>query len=136
MQAVTLAGQALPPIGQGTWRMGEDPSRRQDEIAALRLGLELGLKVIDTAEMYGEGEAEREDRAQPARDDHDPVAAVAGDEARGEAGTREAAECRYAEGETVLPGREVVFAQQKNGQKWDGGHDQAGHQDRVEEQAP
>ena len=59
MRAVTLAGQALPPIGQGTWRMGEDPSRRQDEIAALRLGLELGLKVIDTAEMYGEGEAER-----------------------------------------------------------------------------
>jgi diketogulonate reductase-like aldo/keto reductase len=59
MQPVQLAGHDLPPIGQGTWHMGEDPSRRQDEIAALRLGLELGLTVIDTAEMYADGEAER-----------------------------------------------------------------------------
>ena len=46
-------------MGQGTWRMGEDPSRRGDEIAAIRVGIDLGLTVIDTAEMYGEGETER-----------------------------------------------------------------------------
>jgi diketogulonate reductase-like aldo/keto reductase len=45
-------------LGQGTWLMGEDPSRRQAEIAALRLGLDLGMTLIDTAEMYGEGAAE------------------------------------------------------------------------------
>ena len=38
--------------------MGEDPSRRESEIAALRLGLDLGINLIDTAEMYGEGGAE------------------------------------------------------------------------------
>lgn len=59
MRTLQLAGTALPLIGQGTWKMGEDPARREDEIAALRLGLELGLHVIDTAEMYGEGSAER-----------------------------------------------------------------------------
>ena len=46
-------------MGQGTWCMGEDPSRRADETAALRAGIERGLTVIDTAEMYGEGETER-----------------------------------------------------------------------------
>jgi diketogulonate reductase-like aldo/keto reductase len=46
-------------IGQGTWRMGEDPVRRRDEVAALRLGIELGMTHIDTAEMYGDGGAER-----------------------------------------------------------------------------
>lgn len=51
-------GTSVPKIGQGTWNMGEDPSRRSEEIAALRLGIELGLNVIDTAEMYGEGRAE------------------------------------------------------------------------------
>lgn len=45
-------------LGQGTWGMGEDRARRQAEIAALRLGLELGMTLIDTAEMYGEGAAE------------------------------------------------------------------------------
>ena len=48
----------MPVLGQGTWRMGEDRSRRQSEIAALRLGLDLGMNLIDTAEMYGEGAAE------------------------------------------------------------------------------
>ena len=48
----------MPVFGQGTWRMGEDSSRRQSEIAALRLGLDLGMTLIDTAEMYGEGGAE------------------------------------------------------------------------------
>ena len=45
-------------MGQGTWAMGERPDRREDEIAALRLGVELGMTLIDTAEMYGDGAAE------------------------------------------------------------------------------
>jgi diketogulonate reductase-like aldo/keto reductase len=48
----------IPRLGLGTWEMGDDPSRRKDEIAALRLGLDLGLTMIDTAEMYGAGRAE------------------------------------------------------------------------------
>ena len=48
----------IPVLGQGTWRMGEDRSQRNAEIAALRLGLDLGMNLIDTAEMYGEGGAE------------------------------------------------------------------------------
>ncbi len=48
----------MPVVGQGTWRMGENSSRRQAEIAAVRLGLDLGMTLIDTAEMYGEGGAE------------------------------------------------------------------------------
>ncbi|MBN2491890.1 MAG: aldo/keto reductase [Planctomycetes bacterium] len=47
------------PLGQGTWRMGEDAGQRAAEVAALRLGLDLGLTVIDTAEMYADGGAER-----------------------------------------------------------------------------
>jgi diketogulonate reductase-like aldo/keto reductase len=52
------SGKKIPVLGQGTWRMAEDPSKREMEIAALRLGLELGMTLIDTAEMYGEGAAE------------------------------------------------------------------------------
>jgi diketogulonate reductase-like aldo/keto reductase len=48
----------LPVIGQGTWHMGESQHRRDAEVAALRLGLALGLTHIDTAEMYGSGGAE------------------------------------------------------------------------------
>lgn len=48
----------MPVLGQGTWRMGEDASRRKEEIAALRLGFDLGMTLVDTAEMYGEGGAE------------------------------------------------------------------------------
>ncbi len=56
---VTLPdGRAVPALGQGTWYLGETPSRRADELAALRTGLDLGLTLIDTAEMYGEGAAE------------------------------------------------------------------------------
>ena len=51
-------GLTVPAIGQGTWGMGEDPRRRSAEIAALRLGLDLGLTLIDTAEMYADGAAE------------------------------------------------------------------------------
>jgi len=52
------AGEKLPVLGLGTWRMGEDRRRRDDEIAALRLGLDLGMTLLDTAEMYAEGAAE------------------------------------------------------------------------------
>jgi diketogulonate reductase-like aldo/keto reductase len=51
-------GEAVPVLGQGTSRMGEDPGRRGAEVAALRRGLDLGLALIDTAEVYGEGGAE------------------------------------------------------------------------------
>lgn len=50
--------RAMPVLGQGTWRIGEDRSRREQEVAALRLGLDLGMNLIDTAEMYAEGGAE------------------------------------------------------------------------------
>jgi diketogulonate reductase-like aldo/keto reductase len=53
------AGEVVPRLGQGTWRMGEDPRLRDAEVAALRLGLDLGMTLIDTAELYGDGEAER-----------------------------------------------------------------------------
>lgn len=48
----------MPRLGMGTWHMGERAYNRATEVAALRLGLELGMKLIDTAEMYGEGGAE------------------------------------------------------------------------------
>lgn len=52
------SGQLIPVLGMGTWRMGENARNRQSEIDALRHGLDLGLSLIDTAEMYGEGGAE------------------------------------------------------------------------------
>ena len=59
MQTLKLpSGQAMPILGMGTWQMGESTRNRQREIAALRHGLDLGLSLIDTAEMYGEGGAE------------------------------------------------------------------------------
>jgi diketogulonate reductase-like aldo/keto reductase len=51
-------GEPVPVLGQGTWRMGERATTRETEIAALQLGLELGLTLIDTAEMYADGGAE------------------------------------------------------------------------------
>jgi diketogulonate reductase-like aldo/keto reductase len=51
-------GRAIPVLGQGTVRMGDKPDNRRDEVAALRLGLDLGLVLIDTAEMYADGGAE------------------------------------------------------------------------------
>ncbi|WP_280137075.1 aldo/keto reductase [Terribacillus halophilus] len=51
-------GTEIPAIGQGTWNMGDDESRRHDEIQALRTGIDQGLFVIDTAEMYGKGRSE------------------------------------------------------------------------------
>ena len=48
----------MPAFGLGTWQMGGDEVRRKEELATLRLGLELGASLIDTAEMYGNGKAE------------------------------------------------------------------------------
>lgn len=51
-------GTTVPALGQGTWRMGENADLHRQEVSALRQGLDLGLTLIDTAEMYGEGRAE------------------------------------------------------------------------------
>ena len=53
------AGEAVPVLGQGTWAMGEDARKCKDEVAALRLGIDLGMTLIDTAEMYANGGAEQ-----------------------------------------------------------------------------
>lgn len=53
------SGPELPALGLGTWQMGESARRRDAEVRALRLGLELGVTLIDTAEMYASGGAER-----------------------------------------------------------------------------
>ena len=52
-------GERVPALGQGTWRMGENKNAHADEVAALHLGIDLGMTLIDTAEMYGDGEAEK-----------------------------------------------------------------------------
>lgn len=55
----TLAnGTTLPLLGQGTWHIGDDPGTRAVEIETLRVGIELGLSLVDTAEMYGSGRSE------------------------------------------------------------------------------
>jgi diketogulonate reductase-like aldo/keto reductase len=60
MPTVTLpSGLSVPALGLGTWKMGEDAREADREIASLRHGLDLGLTLIDTAEMYGEGGAEK-----------------------------------------------------------------------------
>lgn len=59
MRTVRLpSGEAVPVLGQGTWHFAEHRSRRSDEIDALRHGLDLGMTLIDTAEMYADGAAE------------------------------------------------------------------------------
>jgi len=59
MKTVQLPdGERVPALGQGTWSMGETKRAHSDEVAALRLGIDLGMTLIDTAEMYGEGGAE------------------------------------------------------------------------------
>jgi diketogulonate reductase-like aldo/keto reductase len=59
MKTVPLpAGEEVPAFGLGTWKMGENPRMRAEEIATLRLGVERGATLIDTAEMYGEGKSE------------------------------------------------------------------------------
>ncbi|HSI54698.1 MAG TPA: aldo/keto reductase [Ramlibacter sp.] len=49
------SGETVPALGQGTWNMGEQPALRKQEIASLRAGIERGLTLVDTAEMYGDG---------------------------------------------------------------------------------
>jgi diketogulonate reductase-like aldo/keto reductase len=59
LPTVTLpGGERVPALGQGTWHMGEDRRRAAEEATAVRLGIELGMTLIDTAEMYGGGGAE------------------------------------------------------------------------------
>ena len=53
------AGESVSILGQGTWQLGENPRSKQAEIAALRLGLDLGMTLMDTAEMYGDGATEK-----------------------------------------------------------------------------
>lgn len=53
------SGETVPVLGQGTWGLAERAAKRRDEISALRLGLDLGMTLIDTAEMYADGGAER-----------------------------------------------------------------------------
>jgi len=59
MRTLELAGKTVPVIGQGTWHMGERQDQRSAEIRALCQGIELGMNLIDTAEMYADGEAEK-----------------------------------------------------------------------------
>ena len=59
LRSVTLRnGERVPALGQGTWHMGEDRRRAAEEAASVRLGIDLGMTLIDTAEMYGSGGAE------------------------------------------------------------------------------
>ncbi|WP_348752906.1 aldo/keto reductase [uncultured Aquincola sp.] len=59
MREVTLpTGEHVPALGLGTWKMGEAPRQQAAEVAAVRMALEMGYRLIDTAEMYGEGGAE------------------------------------------------------------------------------
>lgn len=52
-------GTVVPVLGQGTWEIGDDPARRDEEMRALSRGIDLGLTLIDTAELYGDGRSER-----------------------------------------------------------------------------
>ena len=52
-------GQSVPVLGQGTWEIGDDPATRDAEMAALSRGIDLGMTLIDTAELYGDGRSER-----------------------------------------------------------------------------
>jgi diketogulonate reductase-like aldo/keto reductase len=60
MRKITFpGGAAVPALGQGTWAMGEDPRKRASEVFALQFGIDLGMKLIDTAEMYADGGSEQ-----------------------------------------------------------------------------
>ncbi|MES1925143.1 aldo/keto reductase [Salinisphaera sp. T31B1] len=58
-QLMLPCGECVPALGQGTWYLGDDPDVREQEIAALQAGIDHGMSLIDTAEMYGNGRAER-----------------------------------------------------------------------------
>lgn len=55
MGKVIINGQSIFPIGIGTWNIGDDWRTEQEEIKAIQTGLDLGIQMIDTAEMYGQG---------------------------------------------------------------------------------
>ena len=57
-KVILKSGVAVPTIGQGTWKIGDLPDKREQKIAALRTGIEHGMTLIDTAEMYGSGRSE------------------------------------------------------------------------------
>ena len=52
-------GMEIPRLGMGTWFLGENKRRDEEETAALRAGIDAGIRLIDTAEMYGDGKAEQ-----------------------------------------------------------------------------
>jgi diketogulonate reductase-like aldo/keto reductase len=58
MRFTKVANDSVPVLGQGTWQLGDRPERRKAELATLQLGIDLGLTLIDTAEMYGDGASE------------------------------------------------------------------------------
>ena len=58
MKQVRINGKTVPAIGQGTWHIGDDPKQHDREVEALRTGIENGMTLIDTAEMYGYGKSE------------------------------------------------------------------------------
>jgi diketogulonate reductase-like aldo/keto reductase len=58
MKTLEMGGQTVPVLGQGTWNIGDSAATRSQEIATLRRGLECGMTLIDTAEMYGSGRSE------------------------------------------------------------------------------
>ena len=66
------SGEAVPILGLGTWRMGESRGAARDEVASVKAGIDLGMTLIDTAEMYGDGGAERI-VAEAVRDRRDEV---------------------------------------------------------------
>ena len=53
-----MGGATVPRLGLGTWYLGEDPDARDGQLSALRAGIDIGLTLVDTAEMYGDGAAE------------------------------------------------------------------------------
>lgn len=58
-QMVTAEGHLVSAVGQGTWYLADDREAREEEVAALRAGIEAGMRLVDTAEMYGGGRSER-----------------------------------------------------------------------------
>jgi len=59
MDRTLACGESVPALGQGTWNIGDDPAARAEEIATIREGVDLGLALVDTAEMYGDGRSEQ-----------------------------------------------------------------------------
>ncbi|WEV66758.1 aldo/keto reductase [Bifidobacterium sp. ESL0769] len=58
MRELNIAGQTVPAVGIGTWHMGNEPEKHDEEVAAIRAGIEAGARAVDTAEVYGDGRSE------------------------------------------------------------------------------